>query len=43
MFHTRYECESIEVVLGVIKESHFFDMLDKKEILFNVCYIIEGN
>lgn len=43
MFHTRYECESIEVVLGVIKESQFFDMLDKKEILFNVCYIVEGD
>ena len=43
MFHTRYECESTEVVLGVIKESQFFDMLDKKEILFNVCYIVEGD
>lgn len=43
MFHTRYECENAEIILGVIKEREFFAMLDKREILFNICYIVEGD
>lgn len=43
LFHTSYQCDEIEVVMGVIKEKEFFDMLGKKEILFNVTYIVEGD
>ena len=41
LFQTRYQGGDEEVVLGVVKIKHFLDMLSNKQILFNVCYIIE--
>lgn len=41
LFQTRYQGGDEEVVLGVVKMKHFLDMLSNKQILFNVCYVIE--
>jgi len=43
LFQTRYQGGDEEVVLGVIKISKFMDMLFKKQIFFNVCYILEAD
>ena len=43
LFQTRYQGGDEEVVLGVIKISKFKEMLIKKQILFNVCYILESD
>lgn len=43
MFQSRYQGGDYEVILGVLKLEAFLDMLNKKEILFNVCYIIIDN
>lgn len=43
MFQSRYQGGDDEIIVGVIKFKKFISMLDKKEILFNVCYIIEGD
>lgn len=41
LFQTRYQCKDCEIVFGVIKIKKFFEMLNLKQIFFNVCYIIE--
>lgn len=41
LFQTRYQCKDCEIVFGVIKFKKFFEMLNLKQIFFNVCYIIE--
>ena len=41
LFQTRYQGGDEEVVLGVVKMKRFLDMLSQKQILFNICYIIE--
>lgn len=41
LFQTRYQCIDCEIVFGVIKIKKFLEMLNLKQILFNVCYIIE--
>ena len=41
LFQTRYQGGDEEVILGVVKMKAFLDMLSNKQILFNVCYIIE--
>lgn len=43
MFQSRYQGGDDEIIVGVIKFKKFKSMFDKKEILFNVCYIIEGD
>jgi len=43
LFQTRYQCRDKEIVLGVIKISKFMDMLSNRQILFNVCYILEAD
>lgn len=43
LFQTRYQGGDEEVILGVIKMSKFKDMLMQKQILFNACYILEGD
>lgn len=40
LFQTRYQGGDEELVFGVIGLNHFIDMLNKNQILFNVCYII---
>ena len=40
LFQTRYQGGDEEIVFGVIRLSHFIDMLNKNQVLFNVCYII---
>lgn len=40
LFQTRYQGRDEEVVLGVIKISKFMEMLPRKQILFNTCYIL---
>lgn len=40
MFQARYQGGDFEVISGVLNLKIFVDMLNKKEILFNVCYII---
>ena len=41
LFQTRYQCQDCEIVFGVIKFRKFIDMLNLRQVLFNVCYIIE--
>lgn len=43
LFQTRYQGGDEEIILGIIKMSRFKDMLIQKQILFNVCYIIESD
>ena len=41
LFQTRYQCQDCEIVFGVIKFRKFIDMFNLRQVLFNVCYIIE--
>lgn len=43
MFMTRYQGGDTEVLCGTIKLSEFFNLIKEDKILFNVCYIIEGD
>ena len=43
LFQTRYQGGDGEIIVGVIKMKHFLKMLRRKEILFNVCYIVESD
>lgn len=43
LFHTRYQGGEEEIIVGVIKMSKFKDMLIQKQILFNMCYILESD
>lgn len=41
LFQTRYQGEDKEIIVGVIKWKVFLEMLERKEVFFNVCYIVE--
>lgn len=41
MFLPRYQCADYEIVYGLISISDFFELLDDKKILFNICYILK--
>lgn len=43
LFQTRYQGGEDEIILGTIKLSKFKDLLEQKQILFNVCYILESD
>lgn len=43
LFQTRYQGGDTEIVLGVIKLNKFLFMLSKRQISFNVCYIVEAD
>lgn len=43
LFQTRYQGGDKEIIVGVLKMKHFLKMLRSKEILFNVCYIVESD
>lgn len=43
LFQTRYQGGDTEVVFGTIQLKDFFSMLTKKQVLFNVCYILTEN
>lgn len=40
MFHTRYEWGDTEIISGTLSVDQFFELLEKRRILFNTCYII---
>lgn len=40
MFQTRYQGGDRDVILGTISLEQFLSMLNKREIMFNTCYII---
>ena len=42
-FHTRYQGKEREVIIGVLRFSHFLDMLEKRQILFNAVYMITSD
>lgn len=42
LFQTRYQCDTDEIICGVISFSNFLSMLLNGQILFNVCYIVNG-
>jgi len=41
LFQTRYQGGDEEIILGIIKISEFKNMLSNRQILFNICYILE--
>ena len=43
LFQTRYQGGNQEIIVGVIKMKKFLEMLNNKEIFFNVCYIVESD
>lgn len=43
LFQTRYQGGDNEIILGSVKLSKFKKMLKQKQILFNVCYILESD
>lgn len=43
LFHSRYQGGDEEIILGTIKMSKFINMLINKEIMFNICYILEND
>lgn len=42
LFFTRYQGGEKEIICGVLSLDEFFENLNKKKILFNVCYIIQA-
>lgn len=45
LFLARYQGgeEEKEIICGILAINEFMELLNKKEILFNICYIIRGN
>ena len=43
LFQTRYQGGDSEIILGIIKFNKFKELLEQKQVLFNVCYIIESD
>lgn len=42
MFHTRYQGGDTEIICGSLERDVFFKKLQKRELYFNVCYIVHG-
>ncbi len=42
LFMARYQGGETEIIQGVIPINSFLQLIKKKEVLFNICYIVKG-